>query len=54
MYLYDMEVIDEEVFLKWKEEVTDEYPGKGKALFQVGHFLVFSCLLGANAILKKG
>jgi hypothetical protein len=35
MDLYDMEVVDEEVFLKWKEEVNDEYPGKGKALFQV-------------------
>ena len=35
MYLYDLEVIEEEVFLRWREEVTDEYPGKGKALFQV-------------------
>ena len=34
--LYDMEVVDEEVYLRWKEEVNDEYPGKGKALFQVG------------------
>lgn len=41
MYLYDMEVIDEEVFLKWKEEVTDEYPGKGKALFQVNQWLMW-------------
>ena len=44
MYLYDMEVIDEEVFLKWKEEVTDEYPGKGKALFQVRFLLSLSLL----------
>ena len=36
MSLYDMEVVEEEVFLRWKEEVNDEYPGKGKALFQVG------------------
>ena len=35
MYMYDLEVIDEEAFLKWKEEVNDIYPGKGKALFQV-------------------
>ena len=35
MNLYDMEVIDEEVFLRWKEEVNPEYAGKGKALFQV-------------------
>ena len=31
-----MEIVEEEVFFKWKEEVNDEYPGKGKALFQVG------------------
>ena len=35
MDFYDMEVVEEEVFLRWKEEVNDEYPGKGKALFQV-------------------
>jgi len=34
--MYDNEVIDEEVFLRWKEEVNEQYPGKGKALFQVG------------------
>ena len=39
MDFYDMEVVEEEVFLKWKEEVNDEYPGKGKALFQVGSFI---------------
>lgn len=33
--LYDMEIIEEEAFLSWKEDVTQEYPGKGKALFQV-------------------
>lgn len=33
--MYDNEVIDEEAFLRWKEEVNDQYPGKGKALFQV-------------------
>ncbi|XP_060572704.1 eukaryotic translation initiation factor 4 gamma 2-like, partial [Ruditapes philippinarum] len=41
MDLYDMEVVDEEVFLKWKEEVNDEYPGKGKALFQVNNWLTW-------------
>ena len=35
MHLYDLEIIDEEAFLKWKEEINDEVPGKGKALFQV-------------------
>jgi hypothetical protein len=33
--LYDMEIIEEQAFIKWKEQVSDEYPGKGKALFQV-------------------
>jgi len=37
--LYDMEVIDEDIYLKWKEEVNDQYPGKGKALFQVNQWL---------------
>lgn len=35
VYFYDMEIIEEEAFLSWKEDVTQEYPGKGKALFQV-------------------
>ena len=34
--LYDTEVVDEEAFLKWKEDVSEKHPGKGKALFQVG------------------
>ena len=33
--LYDMEIVEEEAFLKWKEDLTDDTPGKGKALFQV-------------------
>lgn len=37
--LYDMEVIDEDIYLRWKEEVNDQYPGKGKALFQVNQWL---------------
>lgn len=32
---YDMEIIEEEAFLAWKEDITQEFPGKGKALFQV-------------------
>lgn len=35
MALYDLEIVDEEAFLNWKEDVTDAYPGKGQALFQV-------------------
>lgn len=38
MNMYDLEIIDEETFLKWKEEVNDEYPGKGQVLFQVRIF----------------
>lgn len=33
--LYDMEIIEEECFLAWKEDISQEFPGKGKALFQV-------------------
>lgn len=33
--LYDLEIVEEEAFLNWKEDVTDAYPGKGNALFQV-------------------
>lgn len=40
---YDMEIIEEEAFLYWKEDVNQEYPGKGKALFQVWIKLYF-CL----------
>ena len=34
-YWYDMDVIEEETFLKWKEDLSQQYPGKGQALFQV-------------------
>ena len=33
--LYDMEIIEEESFLAWREDIVQEFPGKGKALFQV-------------------
>jgi len=39
--LYEADVIDEHVFLKWKEDVNDSYPGKGKALFQVNNWLTW-------------
>ena len=35
VHFYDMEIIEEESFLAWKEDITQEFPGKGKALFQV-------------------
>ena len=33
--LYDSEVVEEEAFMRWKEDVSEKHPGKGKALFQV-------------------
>ncbi|KAL8609080.1 hypothetical protein ACOMHN_033673 [Nucella lapillus] len=39
--LYDQEIIEEDAFLQWKEEVNDEFPGKGKALFQVNQWLTW-------------
>ncbi|XP_037090642.1 eukaryotic translation initiation factor 4 gamma 2-like [Pollicipes pollicipes] len=39
--LYDLEIVEEEAFLRWKEDVNDEYPGKGKALFQVNQWLTW-------------
>ncbi|XP_026283056.1 eukaryotic translation initiation factor 4 gamma 2 isoform X1 [Frankliniella occidentalis] len=39
--LYDLEVIEEEAFFKWKEDISDDYPGKGKALFQVNQWLMW-------------
>lgn len=39
--LYDLEVVEEEAFLKWKEDVNDDFPGKGKALFQVNQWLTW-------------
>ena len=32
---YNLEIIEEDIFLKWKEDINDSYQGKGKALFQV-------------------
>lgn len=39
--LYDHEIIEEDAFLKWKEDLTDVTPGKGKALFQVNNWLMW-------------
>ena len=38
---YDLEIIEEDAYLRWKEDINDVYPGKGKALFQVYIFLNF-------------
>jgi translation initiation factor 4G len=39
--LYDLEVIEDEVFLRWKEDINDDFPGKGQALFQVNTWLIW-------------
>lgn len=39
--LYDFTIVEEEAFLTWKEDVTDVYPGKGQALFQVNQWLTW-------------
>lgn len=39
--MYELEILEDEAFFKWREDVTDEYPGKGKALFQVNTWLTW-------------
>ena len=41
MTLYDEEVVQEEVFLEWKESVDPRYAGKGEALIQVSRWLTW-------------
>lgn len=41
MNMYELEIIEEGAFLKWKEDIRDDYPGKGKALFQVNQWLLW-------------
>ncbi|XP_048511853.1 eukaryotic translation initiation factor 4 gamma 2 isoform X1 [Athalia rosae] len=41
MALYAIDVVDEEALLQWKEDITDDYPGKGQALFQVNSWLTW-------------
>lgn len=36
---YDLELIEEDAYMKWKEDINDTFPGKGKALFQVNTWL---------------
>lgn len=37
--LYDMNIVDDDVFFVWKEEINDDFQGKGQALFQVNAWL---------------
>ncbi|KAK9875785.1 hypothetical protein WA026_009576 [Henosepilachna vigintioctopunctata] len=41
MAMYDLEIVDEEAYFNWKEDVSDAYPGKGQALFQVNNWLTW-------------
>lgn len=41
MNLYDCELVGEDTFLAWKEEVNLDYPVKGQALFEVNRWLTW-------------
>lgn len=36
---YTEEIVEEDVFMRWREDLNETYPGKGKALFQVNSWL---------------
>ncbi|CAF0747255.1 unnamed protein product [Didymodactylos carnosus] len=38
-YSYDFDIIEEDAYYKWKEDINDDYPEKGKALFQVNQWI---------------
>lgn len=38
---YDNNVIEEESYLRWKEDLSDVHLGKGNALFQVNAYLTY-------------
>jgi translation initiation factor 4G len=39
--MYDLEIIEEEAFFKWKDEINENYPSKGQALFYVNTFNLY-------------
>jgi translation initiation factor 4G len=39
--LYELEIVEEDVLLQWKEDINDEYEGKGQALFQLNTWLTW-------------
>lgn len=39
--LYESSVIEEDAYLRWREDITDMYPGKGDALFEVNKWLTW-------------
>ena len=46
--MYDLEIIEEDAFLQWKDEINENYPNKGQALFYVRicHFYYCRILRG--------
>lgn len=38
-HLYDLDVVEEPAFRAWREEVTDEFPGKANALIAINEYL---------------
>jgi translation initiation factor 4G len=38
-YVYDNDLVEEEAFSTWREEVRDEIPGKGDALVELNEYL---------------
>lgn len=34
-YWYEMDVVDGEALVQWRDDTSQAYPGKGKALFEV-------------------
>ncbi len=47
--LYDLEIIEEDAFISWKEDVNDQHPGKGRALFQVRFFTHLKTIMDSRA-----
>ena len=37
--LYETDIIFEDAYVVWREDVVDDTPGKDRALFQVNEFL---------------
>lgn len=38
-YLYDLDIVEEEAFSGWREEICDDFPGKGDALVDLNEYL---------------
>ena len=38
-YLYDLDIVEEEAFSGWREEICDDFAGKGNALIDLNEYL---------------